>query len=249
VGKIKEKIGGSTMKIKLFEKIDDTPISKATPEQIEELKRAVKGVEDTTVPALKRTMVKDATPEQIQYVKDVVAGKKKFKKPLEESYTNEELLEVFKHLNLDTEKYTFEYLAEQLGFEAVYPKDEHSQEVEVKPVLVERSVSPLEKKTLKKFSPINPKPDIEALKSGEEVIDYIANRKGRWANRQYKAARNAEQTGEARDAVTDDFISNDPEFVKNFAKRQKDYSNASIKTADELKQVSGIRFMESKESK
>jgi hypothetical protein len=35
---------------------------------------------------------------------------------VQESYTEEELLELFEALNLDTHKYTFEYLAEELGF-------------------------------------------------------------------------------------------------------------------------------------
>jgi hypothetical protein len=51
--------------------------------------------------------------------------------------TREEMLQLFEELDLDTDTYTAEFLAEQLGFEAVYPKDEHFQEVDVKPVLVE----------------------------------------------------------------------------------------------------------------
>jgi hypothetical protein len=40
---------------------------------------------------------------------------------LKESYTREDLLELFEALELDTRKYTFEYLAEELGFEAAKP--------------------------------------------------------------------------------------------------------------------------------
>jgi hypothetical protein len=38
-------------------------------------------------------------------------------KPVMESYTREELSQLFEQMNLETEKYTFDYLAEQLGFE------------------------------------------------------------------------------------------------------------------------------------
>jgi len=41
--------------------------------------------------------------------------------PMAESYTRKDLQELFESLNLDTHKYTFGYLAEQLGFEAVKP--------------------------------------------------------------------------------------------------------------------------------
>jgi len=64
------------MKIKLFEKLDSTPISKATPEQISELKQKIKDVEDTSIPALKRTPISKATPGQIEHLKKVVSGKK-----------------------------------------------------------------------------------------------------------------------------------------------------------------------------
>jgi hypothetical protein len=37
--------------------------------------------------------------------------------PVIESYTREDLEELFESLELDTDKYTFEYLAEELGFE------------------------------------------------------------------------------------------------------------------------------------
>jgi hypothetical protein len=43
------------------------------------------------------------------------------KKITNESYTREELLELFEALNLDTNKYTFGYLAEELGFVAAKP--------------------------------------------------------------------------------------------------------------------------------
>jgi hypothetical protein len=75
-----------------------------------------------------------------------------------ESYTREELIELFEALNLDTDKYTFEYLAEELGFAAaepvhgsespkehtpefensdVFPADEHEQAEEIEEVIVE----------------------------------------------------------------------------------------------------------------
>jgi hypothetical protein len=50
---------------------------------------------------------------------------------IKESYTREELMEAFEALDLDTDKYTFEYLAEQLGFETVFPSDEHMQETDL----------------------------------------------------------------------------------------------------------------------
>jgi len=40
---------------------------------------------------------------------------------MDESYTRKDLQELFEALNLDTDKYTFGYLAEQLGFEVVRP--------------------------------------------------------------------------------------------------------------------------------
>jgi hypothetical protein len=47
-----------------------------------------------------------------------------------ESYTQEDLLELFEALNLDTDKYTFEYLAEELGF---VPEEEMMPQAEVQP--------------------------------------------------------------------------------------------------------------------
>jgi hypothetical protein len=86
-------------------------------------------------------------------------GLRKSPKPTNESYTEEELVELFESLNLDTEKYTFNYLAEQLGFAAaepiatsdaepkvlkislgnkeVYGGDSHEQAEEIEEVLVE----------------------------------------------------------------------------------------------------------------
>jgi hypothetical protein len=64
------------------------------------------------------------------------------KEPVQESYTREELEELFEALNLDTHKYTFEFLAEELGFAAAEPvhteekPEEHTPEVENKDILV-----------------------------------------------------------------------------------------------------------------
>jgi hypothetical protein len=90
-------------------------------------------------------------------VKDYL-GRKKQKQSLKESYTREDLEVLFESLNLDTHKYTFEYLAEELGFAAakpvhgsgeakehtpefsnsdIYPADEHEQAEEVEEVIVE----------------------------------------------------------------------------------------------------------------
>jgi hypothetical protein len=61
---------------------------------------------------------------------------------VQESYTREELEELFEALNLDTHKYTFEFLAEELGFAAAEPvhgteqPKEHTPEVENKDILV-----------------------------------------------------------------------------------------------------------------
>jgi len=90
------------------------------------------------------------------------------KEKTNESYTSEELKELFETLNLDTHKYTFEFLAEELGFAAaepiatsdaepkvlkvslankeVYDKESHEQAEEVEEVLVEG------KKIIKKIS-------------------------------------------------------------------------------------------------
>jgi hypothetical protein len=76
-----------------------------------------------------------------------------------EVYSKEELMEAFEALGLDTKKYTFEYLAEELGFAAakpvatseapaktltpsathkdVFPSDESKSSEDLKPVLVE----------------------------------------------------------------------------------------------------------------
>jgi hypothetical protein len=45
----------------------------------------------------------------------------RIEKSLSESYSREDLLELFEALNLDTAKYTFNYLAEELGFQVVKP--------------------------------------------------------------------------------------------------------------------------------
>jgi hypothetical protein len=98
---------------------------------------------------------------------------------VKESYTQEDLLELFEALNLDTNKYTFDYLAEQLGFETLYPKDEHFQEVDVKPVLVEsakKQVRALErdvakdKKNLGLFPSLASEQKKEALKFSQSAL-------------------------------------------------------------------------------
>jgi hypothetical protein len=48
-----------------------------------------------------------------------------------EEYSKEELMEAFQALDLDTDKYTFGYLAEQLGFKTVFPSDEHMEETDL----------------------------------------------------------------------------------------------------------------------
>lgn len=65
------------------------------------------------------------TPEVKE--EEVHAGEQKAEEveaPIVESYTREELEELFEELKLDTKKYTFGYLAEQLGFELLSEKPE-----------------------------------------------------------------------------------------------------------------------------
>jgi hypothetical protein len=56
--------------------------------------------------------------EQAEEVEEVIVeGEEEGEKEaLAETYTQEDLEELFESLNLDTDKYTFEYLAEELGF-------------------------------------------------------------------------------------------------------------------------------------
>jgi len=113
--------------------------------------------------------LRSAAKKPIAAVSGAVSGAKKYfkdkkenkdkQKPIQESYSKEELLELFEALELDTYKYTFDYLAEELGFAAaepiatsdaepkvlkvslanseVYDKDSHEQAEEVEEVLVE----------------------------------------------------------------------------------------------------------------
>jgi hypothetical protein len=95
---------------------------------------AAKPVHDTSKPATHtpKITMKDIYPsdehQQSVEVEPVLVE--------DEEYTQEELLQLFEELGYDTKKYTFDYLAEQLGFESVYPKDKHFQEVDVKAVEV-----------------------------------------------------------------------------------------------------------------
>lgn len=58
-------------------KLDGTPVSKASPEQIAELKKKVKDIEGVSDEAMKRTPISKASPEQIKYLRKRVsdAGK------------------------------------------------------------------------------------------------------------------------------------------------------------------------------
>jgi hypothetical protein len=104
----------------------------------------------------KITLAKEYIDTARDYMK---SEKKEAEEVVQESYSKEELLELFEALNLDTHKYTFEYLAEELGFAAaepvatsdaepkvlkvslankeVYDKESHEQAEEVEEVLVE----------------------------------------------------------------------------------------------------------------
>jgi hypothetical protein len=53
------------------------------------------------------------------YTKDSHKEVEEIKEVIVESYSEEELAELFENLGLDTDKYTFNYLAEQLGFEVL----------------------------------------------------------------------------------------------------------------------------------
>jgi hypothetical protein len=63
--------------------------------------------------------IKNVKKNAIEEIKDSRNDNKPL--PIPDSYTAEELQEAFLLAGLDTNKYTFEYLAEQLGFEVVRP--------------------------------------------------------------------------------------------------------------------------------
>jgi hypothetical protein len=69
--------GGARLNEDKPAKLDDTPVSKASPEQIAELKKKVKGIESVSDEAMKKTPISKATPEQIEHLKKKVkeAGK------------------------------------------------------------------------------------------------------------------------------------------------------------------------------
>jgi hypothetical protein len=64
-------------------------------------------------------------------VRDEIIQEKNVYSRKGENYSKKELMEAFQALDLDTDKYTFSYLAEQLGFKTVFPADEHTQEIDV----------------------------------------------------------------------------------------------------------------------
>jgi hypothetical protein len=68
--------------------------------------KEVAGVNDEKTKEYKRNVVKSGNQRLTNNSKTY----------LSESYTREDLLELFEALELDTDKYTFEYLAEELGF-------------------------------------------------------------------------------------------------------------------------------------
>jgi hypothetical protein len=100
-----------------------------------------------------------AAPAEIKGVKGYESVKNPNDPILKETYTRKELEVVFEALNLDTSKYTFEFLAEELGFAAakphataarsadisepkvlnkdVYGSDEHMQGEEVEGLVIE----------------------------------------------------------------------------------------------------------------
>jgi hypothetical protein len=94
-----------------------------------ELNDMLEGNEDANLPEWvqsKMTLAK----EYIDTVRDYLKSEKQ--ESDEESFSKEEIVEVMEALKLDTNKYTFEYLAEQLGF--VPLKEEELGDAAAKPV-------------------------------------------------------------------------------------------------------------------
>ncbi len=110
-----------------------------------ELNDMLEGNNDANLPEWvqsKMTLAKD----YIDTVRDYMKSEKQ--EDEEESFSKEEVMEVMESLNLDTHKYTFEYLAEQIGFKKVkkikkeMKKADPAAEVkpvEVKPAMVKES--------------------------------------------------------------------------------------------------------------
>jgi hypothetical protein len=116
---------------------------------------AIAGLIAFGIGAVISSRVKKNIRVDVSEVKEYLGSKKQ---DLKESYTREDLEVLFESLNLDTHKYTFEYLAEELGFAAakpvhgsgeakehtpkftnsdIYPASHHEQAEEVEEVIVE----------------------------------------------------------------------------------------------------------------
>lgn len=154
-----------------------------------ELNDMLEGNKDANLPEWVQSKLTLAK-EYIDTVRDYMKSEKK--EAEEESFTKEEIMEVMEALNLDTHKYTFEYLAEQLGFvreselgsaaaEPVHTEEkpvEHTPEVknddvlkgqhaeEVKEVIVEAVKA---KKSLK--VKVTPKKNVIVDKKGQLAQD------------------------------------------------------------------------------
>jgi hypothetical protein len=106
---------------KVYEK-EEKPIQSTTQKLMSGVKRELENDDIVMSPYSANKAALNIRDMKKSAVKELENSRENIKPmPLPESYTRKDLQELFEALNLDTNKYTFGYLAEQLGFQAVKP--------------------------------------------------------------------------------------------------------------------------------